>query len=260
MKGKSIIFFDIDGTLLDHDKKLPSSAKQAIAELKKAGHIVAIATGRAPFMFKELRETLGIDTYVSFNGQYVVLEGQTIYRNPLDSKALEALTEDALGNDHPVVYLDEEDMMSNVPEHEYITEGISTLKLGMMPGHDPTYHETRTLYQTLLFCPEGEDAQYEEKHVAFDFIRWHPVSIDVLPKGGSKALGIEKITTQLGISDENQYAFGDGPNDLEMLSAVHHSVAMGNAADEVKSYAKYVTKDVDEDGLLHGLKMVGLIE
>ena len=96
MKEQSIIFFDIDGTLLDTDKNLPESAKRAVARLKEDGHIVAIATGRAPFMYEELRKELGIDTFVSCNGQYVVLEGEVIYRNPLHREDLAALTEEAV--------------------------------------------------------------------------------------------------------------------------------------------------------------------
>ncbi|WP_411843330.1 Cof-type HAD-IIB family hydrolase [Salinicoccus sp. HZC-1] len=259
MKEQSIIFFDIDGTLLDTDKKLPDSAKRAVAQLKADGHIVAIATGRAPFMYEDLRKELGIETFVSCNGQYVVLEGEVIYQNPLHKEDLVAMTEEALGNDHPVVYLSDEDMMSNVPEHEYINEGIASLKLGITPGHDPDYHNGRDLYQTLLFVPEGEEQQYVEKYDSFDFIRWHPVSLDVIPKGGSKANGIAKVIDELGFPPERQYAFGDGPNDLEMLNTVHNSYAMGNAKDEVKSHAKYITKHVNDDGVEHGLRMAGLI-
>src|SRR5699024_1203950 len=79
MMNKSIIFFDIDSTLLNHEKELPKSAKEAILKLKENGHIVAIATGRAPFMYADLRKELEIDTYVSYNGQYVVLNGEVIY-------------------------------------------------------------------------------------------------------------------------------------------------------------------------------------
>jgi len=80
---RKIIFFDIDGTLLDHDKKLPASTKKAVQLLKEQGHEVAIATGRAPFMFKDLREELDIQTYISFNGQYIVLNGEVLYKNPV---------------------------------------------------------------------------------------------------------------------------------------------------------------------------------
>lgn len=76
MSDKKIIFFDIDGTLLDDDKKMPLTAEKAVFALKELGHEVAIATGRAPFMFKDIREQLEIDSYVSFNGQYVVLRGK----------------------------------------------------------------------------------------------------------------------------------------------------------------------------------------
>ena len=258
MKEQSIIFFDIDGTLLDTEKNLPESTKKAVARLKADGHIVAIATGRAPFMYEELREELGIETYVSFNGQYVVLEGEVIHNQPLDKDDLVTLAEEALDNEHPVVFLNEDDMKSNVPEHDYITEGISSLKLGMMPGHNPEYHNDRRIYQTLLFAPEGE-ADYTDKYDSFDFIRWHPVSLDVIPKGGSKAHGIEKVIEKLGFPKERQYAFGDGPNDLEMLDTVHNSYAMGNATDKVKSHAKYVTKHVDDDGIEYGLRMAGFI-
>jgi Cof subfamily protein (haloacid dehalogenase superfamily) len=259
MTEKSVIFFDIDGTLLNHDKELPVSAKEAIFKLKDQGHVVAIATGRAPFMFADLRKELDIHTYVSYNGSYVVLNGEVLYTNPLNISSLEKLTETALHNSHPVVFMDHEDMKANVPEHAFITESIQTLKISQFPTHDPHYYKGRDLYQSLLFCPEGEEKQYEQEFRDFDFVRWHPVSVDIIPGGGSKAKGIEKIIEKLGFAPEQQYAFGDGLNDLEMLSTVKNSVAMGNAGDKVKEAARYVTKSVEDDGIIHGLKMVGLL-
>lgn len=259
MTKQSVIFFDIDGTLLTHDKELPLSTKEAIFKLKDAGHIVAIATGRAPFMFDDLRSELDIATYVSYNGQYVVLDGEVIYTNPLNIPSLEKLAEAALQNHHPVVFMDHEDMKANVPEHAYIKESIDALKITRFPTHDPDYYRGRELHQTLLFCPEGEEKQYEEEFQEFEFIRWHPFSVDVLPKGGSKAKGIEQITEKLGIPPERQYAFGDGLNDMEMLLTIKNSVAMGNAEEKVKKAARYLTKSVEEQGISHGLQMVGLL-
>lgn len=258
MTEKSIIFFDIDGTLLDDNKEIPSSTRKAIEELKAKGHIVAIATGRGPFMHKSLREDLGIDTYVSYNGQYAVLEGEEVYTNPLPKPALIRMTEQALENGHPVVFMDPKDMKANVPEHPFITESIQTLKVDL-PGHDPLYYENNKIFQSLLFCGEEDEQQYVDAFPEFDFIRWHPVSTDVLPKGGSKAKGIQKIVEKLQLPSNRVYAFGDGLNDVEMLSTIENSVAMGNGVEEAKEVAKYVTKPVDEDGIYHGLKMVGLL-
>ena len=259
MNYRSIIFFDIDGTLLTHDKELPQSTKESIFKLKELGHEVAIATGRAPFMFEDLRKELDINTFVSYNGQYVVLRGEVLYTNPLKISSLEKLTAAALQNNHPVVFMDHEDMKANVPEHAYIKESIDTLKINVFPTHDPHYYKGRELFQTLLFCPEGEEKQYEQVYSDFDFVRWHPVSVDILPSGGSKAKGIEKIVEALDIPKERQYAFGDGLNDIQMLSTITNSVAMGNAEESVKAVAKYVTKSVEDNGILHGLQMVGLL-
>ena len=58
MSNRKLIFFDIDGTLYNSDKVVPAEAKKAVRQLKEDGHIVAIATGRGPFMYKKLREEL----------------------------------------------------------------------------------------------------------------------------------------------------------------------------------------------------------
>lgn len=258
MKPK-MIFFDIDGTLLDHNKQLPPSTKQAIQALKKDGHEVAIATGRAPFLFEELRKELEIDSFISFNGQYVVLRGEVIYKNPLNTKALHSLTKYTAKYNHPLVYMGYETMKANVQYHPHIEESIGTL------GHShPTYNQyyfvDREIYQCLLFCADKEETLYQDGFKDLNFIRWHQFSMDVLPLGGSKAQGIEKFIEKLGYVKEQVYAFGDNLNDIEMLQFVGNSVAMGNAPDSVKNVAKYVTKDVSDNGIVHGLELVGLLK
>lgn len=258
-EAKKLIFFDIDGTLLDHKKELPASTEKAIMDLHAAGHYIAIATGRAPFMFPELREKLGIHTFISFNGSYVRVGEEEILKSPLNDEELIRLTEAAVNNDHPLVYMDHLDMKANIPYHARIEESISFSLKFEHPAYDPSYLNGRDIYQALLFNTAEEMRPYEEKFDKFDFVRWHEFSTDVVPKGGSKAKGIEAVMKHLGVDKENVYAFGDGPNDVEMLDFVVNSVAMGNAADALKKHASYVTKDVDDDGILHGLRHLGLL-
>lgn len=258
---KSIIFFDIDGTLLtEEERTLPESAKKAIFKLKELGHEVAISTGRAKFLFEDLRKELDIDTYICYNGQYVVFRGEVIYANTISPAALDELTAFALNKNHPVVYMNDKRMTTNVPnDHPYIQESISTLKVDAYPSQEQDFVKHNKIYQGLLFNTEGEEATYQETFTDFDFIRWHPKSVDVLPKGVSKAIGIKKLLEYLDFPPERQYAFGDGLNDLEMLRMIPNGVAMGNALPEVKETAAYVTKDVSDDGILYGLQMVGLL-
>lgn len=257
---RKIIFFDLDGTLLNHDKKVPSSAKQAIRVLKEKGHEVAIATGRAPFMFKSLREELGIHTYVSFTGQYVVVNNEVIYRNPIDKELIKSLISFSSSLQHPVLYMGSNDMKVNIESHPHINESIATLRLDHPgPRYDPSYYKENDIYQLQLYCINEEESPYIHTFEKFQFIRWHSCSIDVLSTGESKAKGIEVIINRLGISKDNVYAFGDNLNDIEMLHSIENSVAMGNAPESVKQVAKHITKSVDEDGIVYGLELVGLI-
>lgn len=255
---KKIVFFDIDGTLLDHDKNLPLSTKRALKELKNNGVFVAIATGRAPFMFESLRSELGIDSFVSFNGQYVVFENQVIYQNPLDTDEIERFLKETRKKDHPLVFMTEKTMKATVEHHSYIEESLGTLKFPH-PEPDPHFYENRNIYQSLLFCEEEKEQYYRKEYPSFSFVRWHPYSVDVLPFGGSKAEGIKKMIERLDFELKDVYAFGDGLNDIEMLKAVGTGVAMGNGAPEAKENANLITSDVDNNGIWNGLKELKLI-
>lgn len=258
MSERKLLFFDIDGTLLDEEKHLPASTEAAIAELKEAGHHVVIATGRAPFMFSKLQARLNIDSFVSFNGSYVEFNGEAVHRNSLNPAELKRFTAFAAEKDHPVVYLDHLDMKANVPHHRHIEASLGSLKFDH-PELDESYLEGRNIYQTLLFCAEGEEIPYLAEFPQFDFIRWHEVSTDVLPSGGSKAIGIEIIMNKLGMKKEDVYVFGDGPNDVEMLSFTKNSVAMGNAVPQAKAAAAMETAHVNEDGIVKALRQFDLI-
>ena len=76
----------------------------------------------------------------------------------------------------------------------------------------------------------------------------------MIPKQGGKTAGIESILKHYGIKKEEIMAFGDAENDIEMLQYAQIGVAMGNADDEVKEAADYVTDMVDSDGIYKALK------
>lgn len=256
--SEKVIFFDIDGTILDHNKEIPASTRSAIQKLKDLGHHVAIATGRAPFMFEDLRKELDIESFVSFNGQYVVFEGEVIYKNPLKKETLENLLQFADKENHPLVFMSEENMMSTTGEHPFIEQSMGSLKFAA-PKENRNYYLERDIYQTLLFCESKEEERYHH-HTDIKLIRWHELSTDILPVNGSKAEGIKQLAKRLNIARENIFAFGDGLNDLEMIDFVGTGVAMGNAVESLKEIADFITKPVDENGILYGAEKLGLIK
>ncbi|MDL2254794.1 HAD hydrolase family protein, partial [Bacteroidales bacterium OttesenSCG-928-J16] len=89
--------------------------------------------------------------------------------------------------------------------------------------------------------------------------RWSPLFTDIIPKGGSKWIGIEKVLEHFGIAPDETMAFGDGGNDVEMLRNAGIGVAMQNAEMGVQQAADYVTTSVDDDGIANALRHFRLI-
>ena len=89
--------------------------------------------------------------------------------------------------------------------------------------------------------------------------RWYPSFTDITSATADKANGIRAIAKHLGIDISETMAFGDGGNDKSMLMAAGIGVAMGNAVDDVKAHANYVTTSVDDDGIKNALLNFGVI-
>lgn len=257
MKPK-IVFFDLDGTLLDHQKKIPDSAARAVFNLQEQGIMTAIATGRAPFMHHTIRDSLGIDSFISYNGQYVVLNGNEVYKNPISIQGLEELNKKTTEHLHPVTYMGTEAMGASHSTHPFILKSFQSLKQPL-PSFNPHFYKNNEIYQALLFFEKEARPTYLDDHDLFDVIQWHEHSMDVVPKGGNKAKGIQAMLQFLEMDASEAVAFGDGLNDIDMLKYVGHGVAMGNAVTEAKEAARDVTLDADQDGIAFGLKKMGLI-
>lgn len=255
---KKLVLFDVDGTLLDRHNRIPPSAKEAVMALKHAGHTVALASGRSPFMLEKVKKELQLDSYVGFNGQYVVDQGALIHSNPIHPDAVSQLTAFAATREHALVFLDHTQMSCSQTYHPHVELCLNSLGV-THPEHHASFCEGRAIYQTMLFCEAKEEAAYREKFDMLHFVRWHPFSMDVLPAGGSKAEGVSRLAARMGFQPEDVYAFGDNYNDIEMFQYAGCSIAMGNAPEALQELASHVTLPADRDGIWHGLQWTGLI-
>lgn len=276
MRMKKIVFFDIDGTLVSRQNYIPESAKRAIKELKKQGILPVIATGRAPLLLEEVRAKLDIESYISMNGQYVVLEGKTIFANPLDESVVTRFTEVASKYNNGVMLCGDRDVFSNAllslakrSSVWNVLKGIGKLVPGriqlslfrraMKKPPKPEEYAGKPIYQIILEASSDRETFYREEFSDLNFTRSNAYTLDVISSGISKASGIEVLIEKLGIKREDTYAFGDSLNDLEMLKYVGTGVAMGNGLPEVKNAADLVTADVTKDGIEKALKELALI-
>lgn len=258
LTNRKIVFFDLDGTLMSDDKKILPSTKEALKLLREKGIYTVICTGRAPKMFRELVDELDFDSYISMNGQHVVFEGKEIFSNPMDTSMLTELSALAKEQGHGITYSNHDQFAANASENDTLGLSLGHLKIPY-PEVDATIFEHSPVHQVQLYGNMDDLSAYQERYSDYVFIRWHEDAVDMLPKGASKAVGILEVMKHLNMPIEDSYAFGDGPNDFEMIEVVGTGVAMGNAIPELKEIADVVTDTCSNDGIIKGLVSVGLL-
>lgn len=258
---KKAVFFDIDGTLWDRHMKIPGSTVEAVKRLRENGHYAFICSGRsrANICSPALLE-IGFDGVVASCGAHIDFQEDRVFELLL-SKEQVAYALDVL-NRHQIpvilegpqyIYLDEAKFQED-PYVLYLKKELGEKVKGICENTDFVINK-----MSISIKNANLDAVIEELHEMFDFIVHGEEIAEIIPKGYSKATGIEKVCEIFDIPLESTYAFGDSANDLEMLDFVAHGVAMGNGTREAKQAAEFVTTPIDENGIQNGLIHYGLI-
>ena len=117
----------------------------------------------------------------------------------------------------------------------------------------------KNFYQLSAYVLPEEEADLMRHMPDCKAMRWHELFVNIVGKDGGKPVGIAKVCEKYGYGINDVIAFGDGGNDIDMLKSVGTGVAMGNAGENVKKIADYVTTDVDGDGIRNALKHFKLI-
>lgn len=253
-------FFDIDRTLLSHiTNSVPASAKEALAELRRRGILIFLATGRDISVLRQMKPLEGIvfDGAITLNGQYCFDQDGVIYANPIHKDDLATLLAHLQTTPIPCGFIEADRMYMNF-HNERVERVHAAIHSAPPPLGDLTRGYNHDIYQVLLYLTDEELAQLPPlPHVKTT--KWHNGGIDMIPANGGKAIGIEKVLSHFHISRNETIAFGDGENDIDMFHAVEIAVAMGNACDEVKQEADYITTAVDDDGIWNALKHLNII-
>ncbi|RHW35971.1 Cof-type HAD-IIB family hydrolase [Neobacillus notoginsengisoli] len=253
-----IVFFDIDGTITNHDDgSIPHSTIEAIEALRNKGIRVVAATGRPLSMCKELQE-LGIETFITANGGYVKHIREVIHKVPMDKSIVQEVMEFAKLMNNGLSFYTEKFSMNGVTEKGILTALRETLSLNEYPEIYGTIHK-EDVFLLCLFANDEAVEKYKLKFPHLTFKRWHPYVLNVLQEDVSKSLAIMKTLDFFGIDKSEAIAFGDGENDIDMLEFVGLGIAMGNGNEKLKNVADFITKPSSEDGIDYALRKFGVI-
>ena len=253
------MFFDIDGTLVSFKSHtVPESARRAIARLREQGVKVFIATGRL-MKHVGIVNDIEVDGYITVNGGYCITSaGEVIFESAFPRATVER-----------VIDLSEQYGFDlNVMTHEdmYVSSmGERVQKIASMINIMPTVADVRAIAATqpvVQMCPYiSRELEQEIMPLLPDCVgsRWIETFMDLNVRGVDKSLGIQQVMNYYGLTMAEAMACGDGGNDLPMVRDAAVGVAMGNACDELKAVADYITSSVDEDGVSRALEHFGLI-
>ena len=254
------VFFDIDGTLVSFKTHVvPKSTLHAIELLKKKGIKVFIATGRHRRSINNLGD-LEFDGYVTLNGGYVFAgKDDVIYKHSISDKDIEALVRyQEKEGEFPCAFVQEDEIFMNYTD-KAVNNVFHLLNFPAPPIRPIEDIYGKTVYQLIAFFTAEQEKRIMKVLSHCESKRWNPLFTDIVPLGSSKRIGIDKMLEHYHIGLDECMAFGDGGNDIQMLSHVGIGVAMGNAAEDVMSAASYVTTSVDENGVYNALKHFNII-
>jgi Cof subfamily protein (haloacid dehalogenase superfamily) len=272
------VFLDVDGTYAHHGD-VPPAHERVVRAARANGHHVLLCTGRPKSMLPEHIRAAGFDGIVASAGGYVEVDGVVLrdQRFPADlaARAIEALDR------HDAAYLLE------APDALYGRPGVDRRLGELLDGHFGHAHggaqgaASPLEILRALQTPDDLGACSFAKITYFGArIPWQELSAElgdrlgILPSsiaamgdsageiylvGVHKALGIEEVTTHLGVAREDVIAFGDGLNDLEMLEHAGVGVAIEGADPRVLAVADLVVPGPQAEGLVEGFARVGLV-
>jgi Cof subfamily protein (haloacid dehalogenase superfamily) len=260
-----MVVFDIDGTLIGERKQtIEPSAVNGIHALHEKGIKVLVATGRTMYFIKpHVFEVIDSDYYVTINGQCVMDRNRNIvFRHNLEKteiiKLLSLCQKEniALGCkcSKQIVILNDYDLFTSHYGH-----GEPPAGRFQDATNNPDVLDSDMAMGVFLVGDVQKIMDRKDEFPQWTFARAFSWGMDIYDKDVHKSKGIEEVLNLLNLSWDEIMVFGDADNDLRMLSKAGIGIAMGNATDNLKKVADYVTSDLEHDGIYLALQHFKMI-
>ncbi|MGC0272510.1 HAD family hydrolase [Pseudactinotalea sp. Z1739] len=256
-----LIATDLDGTLLDPQQQVTARTRTALDAARAAGIEVVPVTARQPVGLRLIAEQAGFDGWaLCGNGALGVHlgTGEHLFEAQLSVPAQRKLAEALLQRLPEAVFVS----VREGGETFVAQEGYADLADFNDHKRDPDSMVAHTVDQvldqpSLKFIVRHPDTDNDELVATirglglsgFEVTHSGAPFVEVLAEGVTKAWGLARLCTHLGVAPDEVLAFGDAPNDAEMLAWAGHGVAMADAAPETLAVADQVTGTNIDDGV-----------
>ncbi|MBU8905432.1 Cof-type HAD-IIB family hydrolase [Desertibacillus haloalkaliphilus] len=267
-----LLALNIDGTLLRSNSRISRQTKDAIEYAKQKGAVVTLATERPFPSAKKIAKSLKIDhELITHDGAFIAsdIEDPVYERRLHEDKAFHIV--ELLENYHcHIRLLHESFSVGNKVRQKNQLIAKMTIGLG-----DPVFYPLSfvdSLSEHLLqepIAPPKIKAQFmneDDRERAIEELerevpniritRATDDHIEIVPEGVSKARGLQILGNRLGISLNEMVAIGVGENDVDMITQAGLGVAMGNAPENVKQSADWITRSNNQNGVSYMVREV----
>ncbi|MEQ2455326.1 HAD family hydrolase [Flavonifractor hominis] len=259
-----LICLDMDGTLLDDDHAtVPQRNLRALRTAAERGVDIAIASGRAWDLLREINAQLGVVRYGVLSNGAAVLDAKTgewLYRKSIPEeprrRAVSLLLEWGIPFE---VYCDGENYIQRDRKQETVSRALSQAFRHILEtrSHFPEdlnrALDGKAVEKIHLFhVPEERRTDLLnrlEEFGSFAVTSSFGQNMELTALGVNKCTAVQALCARLGLGPEQVMAFGDAGNDLELLAWANWSFAMGNATDEAKQTARFLTGTNHEAGV-----------
>lgn len=265
-----LIFTDIDGTLLNKDRKLSELTKEVFQQLQKQVPVVLISS-RMPQAMRHLQHDLHIahQPLICYNGGLVLIDNKAVSSTEIPLSVIEDLHEfNSDINCHLSLYNAEEwyvPQMDKWAKREENNTQVSPKVLSNEKVLEKWKEENKGAHK-IMCMGEKEDIDSITNYLSGNFqnelhlYRSKDTYLEIANRKVSKLTAIKSLLEQhFHLELEDCVAFGDNYNDYEMLHAVGMGIAVGNAKPEILEIANQITHHGKEDGVAISLqKLFGL--
>lgn len=257
--GYKMIVLDLDDTLLSNNGKISEKNKLTLKQAQEKGVKVVLASGRPTYAIRNLADELELDKYegyiLGYNGARIIdyKIKQVMYEADLTQEQIKKLYEMSKKYETYIHTYDEENIIANVDNpYSYIESEITTMPLKIEKdflGNIPKICIKAILLQAPNHLKEVEQMLKPIIKEEMSMTITKPYFLEFMNKDVDKGRSIKRLCDVIGIDIKEVIAIGDSYNDISMIETVGLGVAMGNAIDELKKIAKYITDDNENDGV-----------
>lgn len=265
MNTYKLIALDLDGTLVRSDQSISEHTRDTLLRVQELGVKVVIASGRPTYGTAPIADLLHVGDYggylLSYNGGaiYNWATKELLYSKMLDGCVLPYLYECARRHGFQIMTYVGSNIIAETADNPYIQ--FTSMRNKMPVRVVPNFLEEVTcpLAKCMIVGDPEPLHRLEQEMMAnlkgkAEAYRSEPFFLEIVPEGIEKATGLATLLSKIGMKSKELMAFGDGYNDISMLQLAGMGVAMGNAADEVKQAADFVTGSNEADGIVFAIE------